>query len=142
MRVGMPENDFFLYHPLNDVGCVDGWMARLNEIQKRGLISNILFSLKNNVVGELAQMVERLLSMEEVTGSMPVFSIFFFTSNYFFCFALPFANYFLRTLALLPLKNTSVVEMGLNERSSHIFGQLIHKGKKKIFYLCVWLINC
>ena len=133
----MPENDFFLYHPLNDVGCVDGWMARLNEIQKRGLISNILFSLKNNVVGELAQMVERLLSMEEVTGSMPVFSIFFFTSNYFFCFALPFANYFLRTLALLPLKNTSVVEMGLNERSQPHFWTSSSTKAKKNFFTCV-----
>ena len=41
--------------------------------------------------GELAQMVERLLSMEEVTGSMPVFSIFF-SSNYFF-FVLPIIFY-------------------------------------------------
>ena len=31
-----------------------------------------------NLQGELAQMVERSLSMREVTGSMPVFSISFF----------------------------------------------------------------
>jgi hypothetical protein len=30
--------------------------------------------------GELAQLVERVLSMHEVTGSIPVFSIFFFAT--------------------------------------------------------------
>ena len=53
-----------------------------STFSKQLMISNY------SVVGELAQMVERLLSMQEVLGSMPrFFSVFFFLaiSSLFWC---------------------------------------------------------